>query len=57
MALRPPRLLPDQILAEARERILSGRLAADAPIRQDALALELGESWRMRLAPMASSPE
>ena len=44
MVPRAPRLLPDQILAEARERILSGRLAADAPIRQDALALELGVS-------------
>jgi DNA-binding GntR family transcriptional regulator len=44
MAPRAPRLLPDQLLAEARERILSGRLAADAPIRQDALALELGVS-------------
>lgn len=38
------RPLPDQILAEARERILSGRLPADSPIRQDALALELGVS-------------
>ncbi len=39
-----PRPLPEQILAEARERILSGRLPADTPIRQDALALELGVS-------------
>lgn len=39
-----PRPLPDQIFAEARERILSGRLPADTPIRQDALALELGVS-------------
>ena len=44
MATRAPRLLPDQVFAEARERILSGRLPADAPIRQDALALELGVS-------------
>lgn len=44
MTTRAPRLLPDQIFAEARERILSGRLPADAPIRQDALALELGVS-------------
>lgn len=38
------RPLPDQVFAEARERILSGRLPADTPIRQDALALELGVS-------------
>lgn len=38
------RLLPDQVFAEARERILSGHLPADTPIRQDALALELGVS-------------
>ena len=44
MTSRAPRLLPDQVFAEARERILSGRLPADAPIRQDALALELGVS-------------
>ena len=44
MTTRAPRLLPDQLFAEARERILSGRLPADAPIRQDALALELGVS-------------
>lgn len=44
MTARAPRLLPDQIFAEARERILSGRLPADTPIRQDALALELGVS-------------
>lgn len=44
MTTRAPRLLPDQLLAEARERILSGRLPADAPIRQEALALELGVS-------------
>ena len=44
MPTRAPRLLPDQVFAEARERILSGRLPADAPIRQDALALELGVS-------------
>ena len=39
-----PRTLPERVFAEARERILSGRLPADAPIRQDALALELGVS-------------
>ncbi|HWQ85186.1 GntR family transcriptional regulator [Brevundimonas sp.] len=39
-----PRPLSDQVFAEARERILSGRLPADTPIRQDALALELGVS-------------
>lgn len=44
MAGRAPRLLPDQLFTEARERILSGRLPADAPIRQDALALQLGVS-------------
>ena len=44
MTSRAPRLLPDQVFAEARERILSGRLPADSPIRQDALALELGVS-------------
>lgn len=44
MTIRAPRLLPDQVFAEARERILSGRLPADTPIRQDALALELGVS-------------
>ena len=44
MTTRAPRLLPDQVFAEARERILSGRLPADTPIRQDALALELGVS-------------
>lgn len=44
MTTRAPRPLPDQVLAEARERILSGRLPADTPIRQDALALELGVS-------------
>jgi DNA-binding GntR family transcriptional regulator len=44
MAARTARPLPDQVFAEARERILSGRLPADTPIRQDALALELGIS-------------
>ncbi|MDQ3124344.1 MAG: GntR family transcriptional regulator [Pseudomonadota bacterium] len=44
MTSRAPRLQPDQVFAEARERILSGRLPADTPIRQDALALELGVS-------------
>lgn len=44
MTVRAPRPLPDRIFAEARERILSGRLPADTPIRQDALALELGVS-------------
>lgn len=44
MTTRASRPLPDQVFAEARERILSGRLPADTPIRQDALALELGVS-------------
>lgn len=44
MTRRAPRPLPDHVFAEARERILSGRLPADTPIRQDALALELGVS-------------
>lgn len=44
MTTRAQRPLPDQVFIEARERILSGRLPADAPIRQDALALELGVS-------------
>lgn len=44
MNRRAPRLQPDQVFAEARERILSGRLPADTPIRQDALAQELGVS-------------
>ena len=44
MTIRTSRPLPDQVFIEARERILSGRLPADAPIRQDALALELGVS-------------
>jgi DNA-binding GntR family transcriptional regulator len=48
----------DRIFNEARERILSGRLPADAPIRQDALALELGVSkipLREALARLESS--
>lgn len=44
MATSARRPLPDQIFIEARERILSGRLPADSPIRQDALAQELGVS-------------
>ena len=44
MNRRAARLQPDQVFAEARERILSGRLPADTPIRQDALAQELGVS-------------
>ena len=44
MTSRVSRRMPDQIFAEARERILSGRLPADSPIRQDALAIELGVS-------------
>jgi DNA-binding GntR family transcriptional regulator len=44
MTSRVSRPLPDQIFTEARERILSGRLPADSPIRQDALAIELGVS-------------
>jgi DNA-binding GntR family transcriptional regulator len=49
---------PDRIFNEARERILSGRLPADTPIRQDALALELGVSkipLREALARLESS--
>jgi DNA-binding GntR family transcriptional regulator len=34
----------DRLLAQVRERILSGRLSPDAPVRQDALAQELGVS-------------
>jgi len=44
MTARAPRLPPDQIFTEARERILSGRLPADTPIRQDALSQDLGVS-------------
>ena len=57
MTVRAPRSLPDQVFAEARERILSGRLPADTPIRQDALALELGVSkipLRVALARLES---
>lgn len=43
--MKPPaRNLSESIYDEVLERILSGRLAADAPIRQDALAEELGAS-------------
>lgn len=43
--MKPPaRNLSEAIYDEVLERILSGRLAADAPIRQDALAEELGAS-------------
>jgi DNA-binding GntR family transcriptional regulator len=38
------RALPDQIFDLVRERIISGKVAGDAPIRQDALASELGVS-------------
>ncbi len=39
-----PRSLPDQLAERLRERILSGAAAPGAPIRQDALAAELGVS-------------
>lgn len=43
--MKPPaRNLSESIYDEVLERILSGKLAADAPIRQDALAEELGVS-------------
>ncbi len=38
------RNLSDQLVDLVRERILSGRVAPDGPIRQDALAAELGIS-------------
>lgn len=38
------RNLPDQIVELVRDRILSGSVAADRPIRQDAMAAELGVS-------------
>lgn len=38
------RSLPDQLVELIRDRILSGVVAGDAPIRQDALAVELGVS-------------
>ncbi|WP_342029316.1 GntR family transcriptional regulator [Sphingomonas sp. CFBP 13720] len=38
------RTLSDQVFAIVRERIVTGQLAGDAPIRQDALATELGVS-------------
>jgi len=38
------RALPDQIFDLVRERIVSGQVPDDAPIRQDALAAELGVS-------------
>ncbi|WP_420143206.1 GntR family transcriptional regulator [Sphingobium sp.] len=38
------RNLSDQLVDLVRERILSGRVPADGPIRQDALAAELGIS-------------
>ena len=44
MALLDVRTLSNQVFEKVRDRILSGALAADAPIRQDALALELGVS-------------
>jgi DNA-binding GntR family transcriptional regulator len=39
-----PRSLPEVIYQDVRERILSGRLAPGQPVRQDALALDLGVS-------------
>jgi DNA-binding GntR family transcriptional regulator len=44
MALLDVRTLSNQVFEKVRDRILSGALAADAPIRQDALANELGVS-------------
>ncbi len=44
MALIVKTVLADQIVAVIRDRIVAGELAADAPIRQDALAAELGIS-------------
>ncbi len=38
------RTLSDQVFSIVRERIVTGNLPQDAPIRQDALALELGVS-------------
>ncbi|HEY0271270.1 MAG TPA: GntR family transcriptional regulator [Sphingomonas sp.] len=38
------RTLSDQVVEFVRERILSGEVPSDAPIRQDALAAELGIS-------------
>lgn len=38
------RTLPDQVVDVVRQRILTGAAAADEPIRQDALATELGVS-------------
>ncbi len=38
------RTLSDQVFAIVRERIVTGHLAGDVPIRQDALAAELGVS-------------
>ncbi|MBZ6377698.1 GntR family transcriptional regulator [Pacificimonas flava] len=38
------RNLSDQLIELVRDRILSGRVPTDAPIRQDALAAELGVS-------------
>lgn len=39
-----PRSLPEVIYEDVRERILSGRLAPGQPVRQDALAFDLGVS-------------
>lgn len=44
MALIAPRSLPEVIYQDVRERILSGRLAPGQPMRQDALAADLGVS-------------
>jgi DNA-binding GntR family transcriptional regulator len=39
-----PRSLPEVIYEDVRERILSGRLGPGQPVRQDALAFDLGVS-------------
>lgn len=38
------RTLSDQVFEIVRERIVDGSIRAEAPIRQDALAAELGVS-------------
>ena len=42
--MKGARTLSERVFDEVRERILSGRLPANAPIRQDTLAEELGVS-------------
>lgn len=44
MSAIAPRPLPEVIYEDVRERILSGRLAPGQPVRQDALAGDLGVS-------------